>query len=83
MLALSLDLEGLKITPEGPIQLQQGEGLALTCDARGSKPLELRWKKEKVTNNADGCSQTTAQCSPSKAAPGPGHSAGEALAVLQ
>ncbi|XP_074792904.1 cell surface glycoprotein MUC18 isoform X1 [Natator depressus] len=40
-------LEGLKITPEGPIQLQQGEGLALTCDARGSKPLELRWKKEK------------------------------------
>ncbi|XP_043356898.1 cell surface glycoprotein MUC18 isoform X3 [Dermochelys coriacea] len=40
-------LEGLKITPEGPIQLQQGEGLALTCDARGSKPLEFRWKKEK------------------------------------
>uniref|UniRef100_A0A8C3XWD6 Melanoma cell adhesion molecule n=1 Tax=Chelydra serpentina TaxID=8475 RepID=A0A8C3XWD6_CHESE len=40
-------LEGLKITPEGPIQLQQGEVLALTCDARGSQPLEFRWKKEK------------------------------------
>ncbi|TFJ99174.1 Cell surface glycoprotein MUC18 [Platysternon megacephalum] len=40
-------LEGLKITPEGPIQLQQGDVLALTCDARGSKPLEFRWKKEK------------------------------------
>ncbi|XP_050778009.1 cell surface glycoprotein MUC18 isoform X3 [Gopherus flavomarginatus] len=40
-------LEGLKITPEGPIQLQQGEVLTLTCDARGSKPLEFRWKKEK------------------------------------
>ncbi|KAM9113821.1 cell surface glycoprotein MUC18 isoform 2-T2 [Pangshura tecta] len=40
-------LEGLKITPEGPIQLQQGEALTLTCDARGSKPLEFRWKKEK------------------------------------
>uniref|UniRef100_A0A8C5F1G8 Melanoma cell adhesion molecule n=1 Tax=Gopherus evgoodei TaxID=1825980 RepID=A0A8C5F1G8_9SAUR len=43
-------LEGLKITPEGPIQLQQGEVVTLTCDARGSKPLEFRWKKEKVTN---------------------------------
>ncbi|XP_030394244.1 cell surface glycoprotein MUC18 isoform X2 [Gopherus evgoodei] len=40
-------LEGLKITPEGPIQLQQGEVVTLTCDARGSKPLEFRWKKEK------------------------------------
>ncbi|XP_005303830.1 cell surface glycoprotein MUC18 isoform X3 [Chrysemys picta bellii] len=40
-------LEGLKITPEGPIQLQQGDVLALTCDARGSRPLEFRWKKEK------------------------------------
>ncbi|XP_075765477.1 cell surface glycoprotein MUC18 isoform X3 [Pelodiscus sinensis] len=40
-------LEGIKITPEGPVQLQEGDALALTCDARGSKPLEFRWKKEK------------------------------------
>uniref|UniRef100_A0A8C4YK60 Melanoma cell adhesion molecule n=1 Tax=Gopherus evgoodei TaxID=1825980 RepID=A0A8C4YK60_9SAUR len=53
VLALSLDLEGLKITPEGPIQLQQGEVVTLTCDARGSKPLEFRWKKEKVQNHTD------------------------------
>uniref|UniRef100_K7G039 Melanoma cell adhesion molecule n=1 Tax=Pelodiscus sinensis TaxID=13735 RepID=K7G039_PELSI len=37
------DLEGIKITPEGPIQLQEGDALALTCDARGSKPLEFRY----------------------------------------
>ncbi|XP_074833031.1 cell surface glycoprotein MUC18 [Carettochelys insculpta] len=40
-------LEGLKITPEEPIQLQPGDSVALTCDARGSKPLEFRWRKEK------------------------------------
>ncbi|XP_067421207.1 cell surface glycoprotein MUC18 isoform X2 [Emydura macquarii macquarii] len=40
-------LEGLKITPEAPIQLQQGDVLALACDANGSQPLEFQWRKEK------------------------------------
>uniref|UniRef100_A0A8C8VHX1 Melanoma cell adhesion molecule n=1 Tax=Pelusios castaneus TaxID=367368 RepID=A0A8C8VHX1_9SAUR len=40
-------LEGLKITPEAPIQLQQGASLDLNCDARGSQSLEFQWRKEK------------------------------------
>ncbi|KAL8173620.1 UNVERIFIED_CONTAM: hypothetical protein K2H54_010377 [Gekko kuhli] len=35
------------ITPEHHEALKEGDSLQLACDAKGSKPLEFKWKKQK------------------------------------
>ncbi|XP_048368874.1 cell surface glycoprotein MUC18 [Sphaerodactylus townsendi] len=39
-------IDGLTITPEHHEALKEGEDMHLTCDAKGSKHLEFKWKRK-------------------------------------